>query len=160
MRGRKPTPTTLRLVKGNPGRRPVNDGEPNVHSGIPSPPAELNEYARTEWKRVARHLRHSGLLSPIDRAALAAYCQSYGVWRQAEQALARMAAADPTTQGLLIRTSNGNAVQNPLLGIANKARSDMVRFAAEFGMTPSARSRVTADKEQGAKQQDPARKYF
>jgi P27 family predicted phage terminase small subunit len=46
------------------------------------------------------------------------------------------------TGGLMIRTTNGNAVQNPLIGVANKAMADMVRYAAEFGMTPSARSRI------------------
>jgi len=44
--------------------------------------------------------------------------------------------------GLLAYTTNGNLVQNPLLGIANKARADVLRFAAELGMTPSARTRL------------------
>jgi len=44
----------------------------------------------------------------------------------------------------MTKTSNGNAIQNPLVGIANKAMADMVHFAIEFGMTPAARSRVVA----------------
>ena len=64
---------------------------------------------------------------------------------QAERALMRLAEADKATGGLLIKTSNGNAIQNPLVGIANKAAADMVRYAAEFGMTPSARSRIKAE---------------
>ena len=44
----------------------------------------------------------------------------------------------------MIKTSNGNLVQNPLVGTANKAMSEMMRYAVEFGMTPSARSRVDA----------------
>jgi phage terminase small subunit len=43
-----------------------------------------------------------------------------------------MAKRDLLTDGLLIETSNGNAIQNPIVGIANKAMSDMVRFAAEL----------------------------
>jgi P27 family predicted phage terminase small subunit len=161
MRGRKPKPTHLKLITGNAGRRPLNDREPTVKAGITTPPRELNEFARREWRRVSRRLREAGLLTPIDRAALIAYCQSYGLWMQAEKALAEMAAKDSVTNGLLIRTSNGNAIQNPLVGIANKARSDAVRYAAEFGMTPSARSRVHANPvEAQRQQQDPARKYF
>ena len=56
-----------------------------------------------------------------------------------------MAERDQLTSGLMIKTTNGNAVQNPLVGTANKAMGDMVRYAAEFGMTPSARSRVAKD---------------
>jgi P27 family predicted phage terminase small subunit len=94
---------------------------------------------------VANDLAARGLLSGIDRAALAAYCQSYGRWITAEIALAKMDALDPGTSGLLIRAKNGTAIPNPLVGIANSAASMMVRFAAEFGMTPSARARVVSD---------------
>jgi P27 family predicted phage terminase small subunit len=71
-----------------------------------------------------------------------------------------MAEADPTGRSaLLVKTANGTAVQNPLIGIANKAAADMVRYASEFGMTPSARSRVHADTT-AAEAADPAKKYF
>src|SRR5712671_6181729 len=50
------------------------------------------------------------------RAPIAAYCVAYGRWRTAEKALAAMASLDPVTSGLLIKTSNGNAIQNPLVG--------------------------------------------
>ena len=160
MRGRKPKPSHLRLVTGNPGRRPINDREPAVIQGQTTPPLELNAPARREWRRVSKRLHAAGLLSPIDRGALAAYCQAYGVWVQAEQALAHMAANDPVSFALMVKTSNGNVIQNPLVGIANKARSDMVRFAAEFGMTPSARSRVQADPTAIQKDEPTRRKYF
>lgn len=84
-------------------------------------------------------------MTELDRGVLAAYCQSYGRWVQAERALARMADEQSDgDQALTIVTHNGTAMQNPLIGIANKAKADMVRFAIEFGMSPSARSRVNA----------------
>jgi P27 family predicted phage terminase small subunit len=55
-----------------------------------------------------------------------------------------MAVNDPTTHGVVIQTQGGNFIQNPLLGAANKAMSDMVRYAVELGFTPSARSRVAS----------------
>jgi P27 family predicted phage terminase small subunit len=55
-----------------------------------------------------------------------------------------MAERDLLTHGLMIKTSNGNAIQNPLVGTANKAMLDMVRFAGEFGMSPAARARIEA----------------
>jgi P27 family predicted phage terminase small subunit len=45
-------------------------------------------------------------------------------------------------RGLVIRGSLGGAVENPLLYIARKAAADMMKYAAEFGLTPAARSRV------------------
>lgn len=158
MRGRKPKPRMLRLVGGNAGRRPLNEAEPAPEAGIPDPPSALCKKGLAEWRRVAEPLYHAGILTKLDRAVLAAYCDSYARWREAAQVLTRMAAADPVTGGLVIRTSNGNVIQNPILGIANKARAETVRYAVELGMTPSARTRVKANK--AIDPSDPARKYF
>ena len=70
---------------------------------------------------------------------LAAYCMAYGRWRLAEDVATRLAAQDPITHGFLLKTQAGNVIQNPAIGIANVARRDMLRLAAEFGLTPSAR---------------------
>ena len=145
MRGGKPTPTHLKLIRGNPGKRRINEREPIPTADLPTPPAHLSDYAKVEWGRVSEELYRIGLLTGVDRAALAAYCQSYGRWVQAESAIAEMAKRDELTGGLMIKTTNGNAIQNPLVGTAHKAASDMVRYAAEFGMTPSARSRIHAE---------------
>lgn len=92
------------------------------------------------------------------KAALAAYCQGYGRWQQAERALAKMAETDSAASGMVIKTKSGNAIHNPLVGIANKAMADMVRYAAEFGMTPSARTRIAV--EHRNRKTSPASKYF
>ena len=140
--GRKPKPTMLKLMTGNPGKRAIPKAEPQVAAGLPSAPTFLSDEAQAEWRRVSQELFDARLLSDIDRAALAAYCQAYGRWAQAEKAIAGMAKNDQLTGALMIRTTNGNAIQNPLVGTANKAAADMIRYAAEFGMTPSARSRI------------------
>jgi P27 family predicted phage terminase small subunit len=137
--------THLKLIRGNPGKRRLNGSEPAPQLSLPSPPPELCVDARIEWERVAGELHQIGVLSSIDRGPLAAYCQAYGRWIGAERSIAKMAERDQLTEGLMIKTTNGNAVQNPLVGTANKAMADMVRFAAEFGMTPSARSRVQGE---------------
>ena len=59
---------------------------------------------------------------------------------------------DPNAAGLLVKTTGDNIIQNPLVGIANKAMSDMVRYAAEFGMTPSARVRLNGSGGGGAQE--------
>lgn len=157
-RGRKPKPTGLKVVAGTDRADRRNDQEPRFNPEIPTPPPFLSDEAKVEWGRVCDVLFQAGVLAKTDRAALGAYCQAYGRWQQAEAALSLMAARDNVTRGLMIKTTNGNAVQNPLVGTANKAMADMVRFAAEFGMTPSARSRIKA--EDRGKENDQAARYF
>jgi len=50
-RGRKPLPTSLKLLCGNPGKQKLPKGEPDPDSNIPAPPAVLNDYAFEEWNR-------------------------------------------------------------------------------------------------------------
>lgn len=122
----------------------MNADEPKFQLSKPNPPAHLNDDAKAEWRRVVTVLFNAGLMTEMDRAALAAYCQAYGRWAQAERALARMAENDERNYALMVKTTQGNAVQNPLVGTANKAMMEMMRIAIEFGMTPSARARVRA----------------
>jgi P27 family predicted phage terminase small subunit len=136
-RGRKPKPTALKLLTGNPGNRPLNDDEPIILASLPPAPDHLNKIALAEWDRVARALYNCGILTAIDRAALGAYCAVYARWAEAEIKL--------EAEGFTIETATGTIVQNPMVGIANKSAADMVRYASEFGMTPSARSRVKID---------------
>ena len=142
-KGRKPKPTTLRLLNGNAGKRPLNKSEPVIDMPMPEAPSHLSETAVKEWDRVVEELSASGMLTGLDMGALAAYSQAYGRWVDAEGVLAKMG---NTAEGLIIKTVSGNYIQNPIVGVANKAMSDMVRFASEFGMTPSARSRVVVSK--------------
>lgn len=142
MSGPPPKPTALKLIEGNPGRRPLNKNEPKPPIARPAAPAFLTGHAAGEWARIVDRLADVGLMTDIDVATLAAYCQAYGRWVQAEEALAVFAARDPVNHGLIIKTSNGNAIQSPLVGAANTAMQLMHKFAVEFGMTPAARSRL------------------
>ena len=142
MPGPAPRPTALRVLEGNPSKRPLPAREPQPTGKIGRPPAHLNRAARAEWRRIVREMEACRVLTAADRAALAAYCVAYSRWVAAETALAAAADADPDTGGLVVKTSNGNVVQNPLVGTANKAMETMMRAAQEFGFTPSSRSRV------------------
>ncbi|AKO97001.1 phage terminase, small subunit, putative, P27 family [Marinovum algicola DG 898] len=144
-RGPKSLPTPLKIVTGTVRPHRLNSDEPRPELVTPDAPDHLAPQGRAEWDRIVQELASLGLLTRLDRGALAAYCQAWGRWRTAEQALSRMASRDATTAGLMIRTKSGNLIQNPLVGTANKAMADMIRYAAEFGMTPSARTRIRAE---------------
>lgn len=154
-RGPKPKPSHLKLIEGNPGKRRLGR-EVQPRNVAPDPPEQLDALAREEWDRMAPQLYHLGLLTEPDRAALGAYCQAYSTWANAQEELNRLAAIPRTLfKGLLVGTPNGAMIQNPLIGIRNKAAADMVLYAAEFGMTPSARARL-AISDAGA---DPTNKF-
>jgi P27 family predicted phage terminase small subunit len=133
------------------GDRPMTPAERKrrfraAKASRPEPPMALDEVAMREWRRLAGVLRERNALYEIDHCTLAAYCQMYSRWVAAEKALARMAELDPVAGGLMIKTSSGNAIQNPLVGIANKAAAAMVKYAGEFGMTPNSRGQIQVAK--------------
>jgi phage terminase small subunit len=86
---------------------------------------------------------------------LASYCIAYARWREAEELLAQMAARDPVTSGLLVKSQLSDARINPLVKISRLAASDMVRYASEFGCAPAARARIAA----GVGYEPPAGKF-
>lgn len=135
--GRRPKPTALKILQGNPGRRPLHlDREPRPDPAVPECPAELAPIAQTEWRRVSRELHKLGLLSEIDRAALAGYCAAYGRFIEAEAAIQRI--------GILAAVGN-KVVPGPWWRISRDALEIMHRYLTEFGMTPASRSRVRTD---------------
>lgn len=77
-----------------------------------------------------------GIMSEVDDTALAAYCQAFECFVEAESKIRR--------SGLLIKTTNGNVIQNPLVGVANRAMEIMHKFLTEFGLTPASRTRIAA----------------
>src|SRR5262245_23522191 len=144
MKGRKPKSDYLKLVTGNPGRRPLKAGlTVDAPAVLPDPPPFLCHLGREEWNRVVPLLVPLGLFSPLDVAVLASYCASYVVWRQATAALNAMAETDAKFHGLVIETRHKNLIPNPLLTIRNRAAADVVKFGAEFGLSPTSRARLS-----------------
>jgi P27 family predicted phage terminase small subunit len=136
--GRPRKPTALKVLEGTNRADRENKNEPAVNVEIPEPPEHLSELALIEWHRIAPVLFKYGLLSNIDMAALAAYCQAFSRWAKAETQL--------KTESYTIKTDKGNIIQNPLVGIANQAMIQMRAFLIEFGMTPASRTKVSANK--------------
>jgi P27 family predicted phage terminase small subunit len=134
-RGPAPQPPQLKILRGNPGHRPIEDNIPKPRPVPPERPAWLTGEARREWDRIVPELDRLGLLTVVDRAALAGYCQSYSRWVQAERVLKR--------EGMTFATLTGYIQQRPEVAIAQKYLQLVKAFCAEFGLTPSARGRMT-----------------
>lgn len=142
-RGRKPKPTALKVLEGNPGRRPLNDKEPQPEKRAPKCPPWLEPEAKKEWKRIAKILESMGILTQVDMTAFAGYCQAYARWKEAEEFLSK--------HGTIFKTPSGYIQQVPHVSIAQTYLKVMKDFCSEFGLTPAARSRIKVDVEEQAK---------
>jgi P27 family predicted phage terminase small subunit len=132
LRGPPKTPTALKLVAGNPGKRALPKNEPKPPITCPDPPDYLPETAKVEWRRVCPRLAELGLMSDIDIAVLAGYCGCFADLLDATD--------KQRGRATVLKTHNGNWVQSPFVSMIRQARLDMVRFAAQLGMTPAARA--------------------
>lgn len=137
MKGRKPLPTSLKILTGNPGKKRLPKNEPMPDSTLPEPPDHLDRYARDEWERMAHGLHGLGLLTSTDAGVFAAYCTAYSTWRQASEEIQRQNETGGPLSGLVI-----DGKVNPLIRLKRDAAADLVKYAAEFGMSPQARARV------------------
>ena len=133
-RGRKPKPTALKVLEGNPGKRPLNELEPKPKKQAPSCPSWLEPEAKKEWRRMAKTLESIGILTEIDKAAFAGYCQAYARWKEAEEFL--------TKHGTIFKTPSGYIQQVPQVSIAQTYLKVMKDFASQFGLTPASRTRI------------------
>ena len=123
-RGRKPKPTALKVLEGNPGKRPLNDHEPIPPKGELKCPSWLLPEAKKEWKRLASSLEAMGVLTMADLTAFAGYCQAYARWKEAEEFI--------TQHGSIFRTPSGYVQQVPQVSIAQQNLKIMQSFCSDF----------------------------
>jgi len=145
MAGRKRKPTQLKKLEGNPGKRPLNDKEPQPDPSMPKMPSWLDREAREEWERVCPELHAMGLLTKIDRTALVGYCMAYSRWIRAERELQK-----GFTYKYVDTSFQPKQTNKPEVIIARDALNQVRAFCTEFGLTPSSRGRMivsSADKE-------------
>jgi P27 family predicted phage terminase small subunit len=137
MRGRKPTPSRLHELRGDPGKRHRSrDGEPrpNVLEKVGPVPGHLNDLAKAEYRRIMKEQVGLRMITPSDRASMAGYCSAYATYVESDERL--------KTEPWTTTTARGGSRPNPLFKIRDDALKLMNKFASEFGLTPSARARV------------------
>jgi P27 family predicted phage terminase small subunit len=139
--GTKPKPSQLKILEGNPGRRPIPESV-RVDPQAPKCPAWLDVEAKREWRRIVPELVALGIVGQVDRAALAGYCQAYARWVEAERVL--------STEGQYIEGTKGGMIKHPAFQVARDNLTLVKQFCAEFGMTPSSRTRLHATPKQEA----------
>jgi P27 family predicted phage terminase small subunit len=139
MRGRKPLPTALKIVTGNPGKRRLNTREPIPEGKLTDAPDWMSDTQKESWKYAIEHAP-AGVLKKIDCSALAVWVVAEDLHRQAIQKVTKL--------GMLVKApKTEQPIQSPYLPIVNKQAFLMLKAGAELGFTPSSRSRIVGEPE-------------
>lgn len=142
--GPKPKPPALKLIEGNPGKRPIPTDyarptpaaptEPRWAKILPGPlAAQVRKDASAEWKRVVPVLDGLGLLSVVDNAILTDYCICWARLMECERVL--------SVEGMVKSTDRGPA-KHPLITAAGQYRTALKSYVGELGLGPSSRGRL------------------
>jgi len=156
-RGRKPKPTRLKILQGNPGRRPLNYDEPQPNQGRPKMPVVVAKIpkARACWEWLVRELEAMQTLTTAEGKLLELYAVTYYQWREAVEFLHKngptyLIKAGPTTVGGVVQPGQVKSVgQHPQVSIAASARKALESFGAELGLSPASRTRIKVAKSEG-----------
>jgi P27 family predicted phage terminase small subunit len=156
-RGPPPKPTRLAELQGNPGKRPLNKREPRPTPGAPGMPDWLSREAKAEWRRLVPQLERLGLLTKVDRAGLAAYCQAHAELADATKLLEAEGRVleEPVTarqreDGVeVVKLVGYRKKLHPAVRLQRDAFARVKQFLGEFGLTPATRARLVAPGEQG-----------
>lgn len=134
-RGPKQKPTRLKEMAGNPGKRSLETGEFQPPLGAPPAPRRAKKAIGEFYRHYAQMLAELRVLTRADWFAFRLMAEHYVL---AMDALAEVRGR----KSLLTIDEKGNDRKNPLLQVWRDNSTAFLRYAAEFGLTPSARAGV------------------
>ncbi len=128
-------PTALKILRGNPGHQKLNAHEPKPEVILPEAPEELSDDAQRIWQEYGAQLAMLGVMSRIDGATFATFCQTYARWLECNTYL--------RDAPLLVDRPGGGLEINPALKVLDQLQSQLLKVAGEFGLSPSSRAKIT-----------------
>ena len=140
MKGRKATPSKILQLRGgttHSHKKPRTE-EPQPPEKMPDCPKHLNEAAQVEWKRAGKILQDIGLMTELDMAVFAGYCDAFAQWAEATEKVHET--------GLVYKKTDGSPALNPYLRVAREAYERMMRAAVLLGLSPSSRVGLKVEK--------------
>lgn len=149
MAGRPAKPTALKKLEGHLNKKMLNKKEPMPLVKDQTCPAFLDDIGKVEWKRIVPELDRLGLITIVDRIALAGYCDAYSKWRKAIKYIQENGLVFEYTRVDKDGKDVGKYRQpNPEVVMAHQSAQLILKYCQEFGLTPSARVRLSAGKAQ------------
>jgi P27 family predicted phage terminase small subunit len=136
-RGPKPTPTELKLLRGETRPSRVNLDEPQPLPAFPEVPDHLSDDAKAVWAHVREQMGHTRVIRGADRDILELYCETLARYREASALLER--------SGFVIKGArHGDLVRNPLVAMVRDLTVQVRAVAGELGLTPASRTSLRA----------------
>ena len=132
--GRKPKPTRIKVLEGNPGKRPLNKKEPNA-PGIPKRPTSFNARCKKLWDEYVKNLAASGLVQLLDASTLELYVRTYDEYLTLDAYLKK----NKSTYKTKGRDGVVMFRPRPEVGMRDRARTLLAKLTKEFGFSPSSR---------------------
>ena len=133
--GRKPVPTSLKVIRGT-DRADRRRREAKVAQwDVKRAPRGMSEAGRRIWHEIAPMLQSAGLLYAPDHIALRLICENYAQWIEY---------STKSREGILVRAANNTPMLSPYFVAAQQAQNQLYRLLSSFGMTPADRSRIDA----------------
>ena len=142
--GPAPQPTVLKINHGNPGKRPLNDREPKPPRRRPRRPQWLQGEGRKVWEELVPLLDGMGVLTVVDRLSLARYCKLTADWVKLSKVIDEHGDVYP------VRDKQDKTVgfrMLPQVKVRESLSAELRQLDREFGLTPSARSRLIVEAE-------------
>lgn len=117
------------------GRKTPASTPTDVVEKVPRPPSEMSAEAKAEWKRVMPVLVERRVLSPADLAGVEAYCNAVGDAAQARAAIQK--------DGAYLTNARAELKRHPAFATLREATMAARQWAAELGLTPASRGRIS-----------------
>ena len=139
MPGRKKTPTRLKVLKGTAQPCRLNPNEPIIKVVELKCPNYLDPQAKRTFKKLAKLLQEMEVTAVSDQQALAMLSDMYSIYRKMHSLLQKVGFTyeiETQNGGTMIRT-------RPEVAILTEAWKNTRSMMAEFGLTPSSRSKVS-----------------
>lgn len=142
-RGPKPLPSAV-LAKRNSWRQNKTKHEPIPGRNLPPVPPNLTGIAKQVWEIYEPMLWNMGVLTEVDGLAFEQLCKIYQQWKKYDDYLRR--------RGELIRIKDKKGrikdyKTHPYVKMRKDAQAQLDRCLANFGLNPSARTRISSELE-------------
>lgn len=143
-RGPQPQPSAIKKLHGNPGKRPLNEREPEPRPTTPDPPEHLGAVAVAKWRQLVPMLSRLRVLTEADELALALLCETWQHYCEAVADRKKYCVAMVRK----VRDDHGDYIhvrRNPFATEEHKHKAELIQLMREFGLTPSSRTALTVD---------------
>jgi P27 family predicted phage terminase small subunit len=130
-RGPAPKATNLKILEGNPGKRPLNSNEPQPETGATCPDW-LSDNAQLFWAELYPVLESCGIITKADQYTLAAYCDALANYKRATVEIEEL-------ESLIEKNGHGSKM-SPVVTAQRNYAELMIKYGTKLGLSPSDRT--------------------